>query len=120
LSTSDSDDASDLRSVTVTAVVSDQGRVLLFHGEINGGPVTFAADHLSAAVILEGLRAGETPVADVPWWAILGCPEWCGYEDLHDEEKRARVAAEADADPIVTCEGYGADPPTLPDSINDR
>jgi hypothetical protein len=27
---------------------------------------------------------------------------------------------EADADPIATCEGYGADPRTLPDSINDR
>jgi hypothetical protein len=110
--TSDSDD---LRAVTVTAVVSDQGTVVLFDGESPGGPVTFYVGHRTAAAILEALRAGETPVADVPYWAILGCPEWCGYEDLHDAEKRARVAAEADADPIVTCEGYGADSQTLPD-----
>jgi hypothetical protein len=100
---------SDLRSVTVTRLFYDQGIVALFYGHVlDDVPVTFAADPRSAAVILEALRAGETPVADVPYWAILGCPDWCGYEDIHDQEKIDRVVAEADADPIETCEGYGA------------
>ena len=108
----------DLRAVTVTAVAYEQGRAVLFDGEGPVGPVTFAAGHRSAAVILEALRAGETPTVDVPYWAILGCPEWCGYEDVHDQERIERVAAgEGQDDPIVTCEGYGADPRTLPDPI---
>jgi len=84
----------DLVPVTVTAVMSDQGTVVLFKGDSPGDTVWFYVGQRAAAGILEALRAGETPVADVPYWAILGCPEWCMYDDLHDEEKRARVEAE--------------------------
>jgi hypothetical protein len=97
--------------VTVTAVVSDQGKMVIFDGRVRGVPMTFAADHRAASAILEALRAGETPVVDVPQGPhliALGCPEWCMYEDIHDAEKRARLAAEVRDDPIVTCEGYGA------------
>jgi hypothetical protein len=70
--------------VTVTDVVSDEGTTILFAGVTDDGlTVTFAADHPAAAAILEALRAGQTPVVDVPSWTVLGCP-------------------------IVTCEGYGA------------
>lgn len=90
--TSDSDDVTG--RMTVTAVVSDQRTVVLFEGELVGSNVTFAADHLTAATILEALRAGETPTVDVPYWAVLGCPEWCGNEDLHDEERIERAREE--------------------------
>lgn len=67
--TSDSDDVTDL-AVTVTDVRSDQGTMIVFDGFVRGDvPVTFAADHRTATAILEALRAGETPVADVPSWA---------------------------------------------------
>jgi hypothetical protein len=109
--TLNSDDVTDL-AVTVTDVRSDQGTMIVFDGFVRGDvPVTFAADHRTAAAILEALRAGETPVADVPSWAVvaLGCPDWCGYEDVHVAEQRATVTSE----PIVTCKGYGV-------PVNDR
>jgi hypothetical protein len=97
--------------VTVTDVRSDEGTMIVFDGLVNGDvPVTFAADHRAAAAILEALRAGQQPVADVPSWAVvtLGCPEWCMYEDLHRAEQRARLPG----DPSETCEGY-ATPSTV-------
>jgi hypothetical protein len=111
--TSDSDNVT--ARVTVTALIYDQGRAALFKGESPVRPVEFAADPRSASVILEALRDGETPTVDVPSWAILGCPESCGYEDVHDRERIERVATEGQDDPIVTCRGYGADPRMLPD-----
>ena len=60
--------------------------------------VGFTVDTVTGKSILRDVRSGDHPTVTVTWhYVVYGCPDWCGYEDLHDEElrdklRKARVA----------------------------
>lgn len=64
--------------VIVSHVVSDEGTIVIFEGEIStptgDRTVRFAADHREAAVVAAFLADEDADpiIADVPSWAIVG------------------------------------------------
>lgn len=59
--------------VEVTGAVADEGSIIVLYGVTDAGKViTFGCDHRMARPILADLASGETPVALVEEWQILG------------------------------------------------
>ena len=59
--------------IAATALVRDEGTIVVFEGEDeeSGEIVTFACEHRPAQDIAWAIETGEMPLCDVPSWAIL-------------------------------------------------
>ena len=70
--------------------------MVMFEGRTGDDWWAFAVEKDAAESILDALAVGESPEVQVPrgpFRVPLGCPEWCGYDDIHDEERWDRLTA---------------------------